>query len=117
MHRNTHFIVISCQMTCHHNTPGNHVHSQEIFKTIFQITNHQGVNTAEIMLPCTFSLKNCDLRFVDFIGLRLHKSIFYPVASVTVYLRKQTFVNIILPARSLIIQSSGILICLTVIFQ
>ncbi|EGO3302716.1 pentapeptide repeat-containing protein [Salmonella enterica] len=36
----------------------------------------QGVNAAEIMFPCSFSLDNCDLRFVDFIGLRLQKSIF-----------------------------------------
>lgn len=28
------------------------------------------------MFPCTFSLVNCDLRFVDFISLRLQKSIF-----------------------------------------
>ncbi|CAH5583499.1 hypothetical protein AI2963V1_4820 (plasmid) [Escherichia coli] len=77
----------------------------------------QGVNAADIMFPCTFSLVNCDLRFVDFISLRLQKSIFYPVASVIVYLRKQTFVNLILLVRSLIIQSSDILICLTVIFQ
>lgn len=36
----------------------------------------QGVNASEIMFPCTFSLENCDLRFVDFIGLRLQKSFF-----------------------------------------
>ncbi|WP_176377055.1 pentapeptide repeat-containing protein, partial [Escherichia coli] len=36
----------------------------------------QGVNAADIMFPCTFSLVSCDLRFVDFIGLRLQKSIF-----------------------------------------
>lgn len=77
----------------------------------------QGVNAADIMFPCTFSLVNCDLRFVDFINLRLQKSFFYPAASVIVYLRKQTFVNLILLVRSLIIQSSDILICLTVIFQ
>lgn len=77
----------------------------------------QGVNAADIMFPCTFSLVSCDLRFVDFIGLRLQKSIFYPVTSVIVYLRKQTFVNLILQVQRLIIQSSDILICLTVIFQ
>lgn len=36
----------------------------------------QGVNASGIMFPCTFSLEKCDLRFIDFIGLRLQKSKF-----------------------------------------
>lgn len=36
----------------------------------------QGVNASDIMFPCTFSLDNCEVRFVDFVGLRLQKSSF-----------------------------------------
>ncbi|HGJ5067287.1 TPA: hypothetical protein ACJGSF_005523 [Salmonella enterica subsp. enterica serovar Muenchen] len=77
----------------------------------------QGGHAAEIMFPCAFSLDDCDLKFVDFIGLRLQKSIFYPVASMIVYLKNQNCVNLILPVQSLTIQNLGTLICLIVIFQ
>ncbi|HHR4183641.1 TPA: pentapeptide repeat-containing protein [Salmonella enterica] len=36
----------------------------------------QGINASDIMFPCTFSLENCDLRLIDFVGLRLQKSSF-----------------------------------------
>lgn len=36
----------------------------------------QGINTAEIMFPCTFSLENCDLKYVDFICAGLQKTVF-----------------------------------------
>ncbi|HDZ2823506.1 TPA: pentapeptide repeat-containing protein, partial [Klebsiella pneumoniae] len=36
----------------------------------------QGVNVSDIMFPCTFSLDNCEMRFIDLVGLRLQKSSF-----------------------------------------
>ena len=36
----------------------------------------QGINASDIMFPCTFSLKDCEIRFIDFVGLQLQKSIF-----------------------------------------
>ncbi|EBR8158344.1 pentapeptide repeat-containing protein [Salmonella enterica subsp. enterica serovar Newport] len=51
----------------------------DFFKLIdceFESCLLQGINASDIMFPCTFSLDNCDLRFIDFVGLRLQKSSF-----------------------------------------
>lgn len=34
------------------------------------------MNVSDIMFPCTFSLDNCEMRFIDLVGLRLQKSSF-----------------------------------------
>lgn len=36
----------------------------------------QGINASDIMFPCTFSLNNCEVRFIDLVGLQLQKSSF-----------------------------------------
>ncbi|OIN35724.1 hypothetical protein AO411_2027230 [Salmonella enterica subsp. enterica serovar Sarajane] len=41
MRRNTHFFVISYQMTCSHCAPDSNVHSYEIFKTMIHFPNHE----------------------------------------------------------------------------
>lgn len=51
----------------------------DFFKLIdceFESCLLQGINASDIMFPCTFSLDNCELRFIDFVGLRLQKSKF-----------------------------------------
>lgn len=41
MRLNTHFFVISYQMTCSHCAPDSNVHSYEIFKTMIHFPNHE----------------------------------------------------------------------------
>lgn len=51
----------------------------DFFKLIdceFESCLLQGINASDIMFPCTFSFDNCELRFIDFVGLRLQKSSF-----------------------------------------
>lgn len=53
--------------------------SLDFFKLIdceFKNCLLQGVNVSDIMFPCTFSLDNCEMRFIDLVGLRLQKSSF-----------------------------------------
>lgn len=53
-----------------------HFYFCKIIDCEFESCLLQGINASGIMFPCTFSLENCDLRFIDFIGLRLQKSKF-----------------------------------------